>query len=89
VIVCCHSIKFADRVALDSIVTNEVAPPEELLSQTQDATALLKWRETPHLQLLNLMYDITPAEYISLVVTEHGTLPPSSVPVLHRLSTNT
>ncbi|KAL9119956.1 MAG: hypothetical protein Q9187_003485 [Circinaria calcarea] len=89
VIVCCESIKFTDRVALDSIVTNEVAPPDELLFQGESATPLAAWRESPNLQLLNLMYDVTPAEYISMVITEYGSLPPSSVPVVHRLSTNT
>ena len=89
VIVCCESIKFTDRVALDSIVTNEVAPPDELTIQGESATPLTAWRDSPNLQLLNLMYDVTPAEYISMVITEYGSLPPSSVPVVHRLSTNT
>lgn len=86
VIVCCESIKFTDKVALDSIVVNEVAPPDELVVPD---TALTNWRDSSNLQLLNLMYDVTPAEYISMVITEYGSLPPSSVPVVHRLSTNT
>ena len=89
VIVCCESVKFTDRVALDSIVMNEIAPPEELIIQGSGATQLWKWQETPNLQLLNLMYDLTPAEYINMVITEYGSLPPSSVPVVHRLSTDT
>ncbi|MCJ1405316.1 hypothetical protein MMC11_008543 [Xylographa trunciseda] len=88
VIVCCESIKFTDKVALDSIVSNEVAPPDELLLQGESATALKAWRDSPNLQLLNLMYDVTPAAYINMVVTEYGSLPPSSVPVVHRLSTD-
>jgi translation initiation factor eIF-2B subunit delta len=87
VIVCCESIKFTDRVALDSIVTNEVAPPDELLLPNDSSSHLAKWREVPNLQLLNLMFDLTPAQYITLVITEYGSLPPSSVPVVHRLST--
>lgn len=89
VIVCCESVKFTDRVALDSIVTNEVAPPDELLLQGNSSTSLSKWRNTPNLQLLHLMYDLTPADYITMIITEYGSLPPSSVPVVHRLSTNT
>ncbi len=100
VIVCCESVKFTEKVALDSIVVNEVAPPDELVapglsanvsSTTTDSLSspLLRWRETPNLRLLNLMYDVTPAEYIKMVVTELGSLPPSSVPVVYRLSTNT
>ncbi|MCJ1290789.1 hypothetical protein MMC34_002331 [Xylographa carneopallida] len=88
VIVCCESIKFTDKVALDSIVSNEVAPPDELIIQGDSTTALTGWRNSPNLQLLNLMYDVTPADYINMVVTEYGSLPPSSVPVVHRLSTN-
>lgn len=87
VIVCCESIKFTDRVALDSIVMNEVAPPDELILQGVSSSHLAKWRDIPNLQLLNLMYDLTPAQYITLVITEYGSLPPSSVPVVHRLST--
>ena len=87
VIVCCESVKFSDRVALDSVAINEIAPPDELIEQDDEDSPLAKWRDTPNLQLLNLMYDLTPAEYIDMVMTEYGSLPPSSVPVVHRLST--
>ena len=89
VIICCESIKFTDRVALDSFVHNEIAPPDELLIPAAAASGLDKWKDVPNLQLLNLLYDLTPAEYINMVITEYGPLPPSSVPVVHRLSTNT
>ncbi|KAL9639401.1 MAG: hypothetical protein Q9164_000942 [Protoblastenia rupestris] len=93
VIVCCESIKFTDRVALDSFVHNEVAPPDELImpndSESENGEATLgTWKEVPNLQLLNLMYDVTPAEYVDVIVTEYGNLPPSSVPGVWRLSTN-
>lgn len=90
VIVCCESVKFSDRVALDSIEMNEIAPADELLllGGHGGEKPLAKWRDVPNLQLLNLMYDLTPAEYIDMVITEYGSLPPSSVPVVHRLSMN-
>ncbi|KAF8477110.1 hypothetical protein BDZ91DRAFT_688219 [Kalaharituber pfeilii] len=93
VIVCCESIKFTDKVGLDSIVSNELASPDELtsISLTRDLQSLgklVKWRDIPNLNILNIMYDVTPAENITLVITEYGSLPPSSVPVVHRLSTN-
>lgn len=88
VIVCCESIKFTDRVALDSFVHNEIAPPDELLLPGNPPSGLANWREVPNLHLLNLLYDVSPAEYISMVITEYGSLPPSSVPIVHRLSTN-
>lgn len=125
VIVCCETLKFVDRVALDSVVLNEVAPPDELVSfptteqrshlgdadktatetkggkkgrkeeaavpegPTPDPHHPLKyWRQKPNLQILNVMYDVTPKEYIDLVITEMGSLPPSAVPIVHRISTN-
>ena len=110
VIVLCESVKFSGKVALDSIVLNEVAPAEELLLPTSisstateagagagagkddenDEAPKLKqlkdWREIPNLQVLNLMYDVTPAEYIRMVICEYGSVPPSSVPVVHGMA---
>ncbi|KAF7173713.1 hypothetical protein CNMCM6106_007758 [Aspergillus hiratsukae] len=126
VIVCCETVKFTDRVALDSIVVNEIADADELVMNeplkqvtglpdpaavaqpepkkggksaansapsqstavTQGSSPLKDWRDTPNLQLLNIMYDVTPAEYVDMVVTEMGSLPPSAVPIVHRMSTN-
>jgi translation initiation factor eIF-2B subunit delta len=116
VIVLCQSVKFTEKVALDSIVANEVAPAEELLSEFErkellplksllpasktdekakteeemtDTTDVLKWIEdSKNLHHLQVLYDVTPAHYINMVITEYGSLPPSSVPVVHRLSTN-
>lgn len=89
VIVCCESLKFTEKVALDSVVSNEVSPADELLPRGADGEALVRRsRETEHLQLLNAMFDVTPSEYITMVVTEYGSLPPSSVPaVLRNLGT--
>ena len=93
VIVCCESIKFTDQLALDSIVTNEVVPPNELLlperGDQEPKQALASWRELPNLQLLDLMYDVTPADYIDMVITEYGSLPPSSVISIYRLGAST
>ncbi|KAF9884450.1 hypothetical protein FE257_001781 [Aspergillus nanangensis] len=130
VIVCCETVKFTDRVALDSIVVNEIAdadelvinqppqqvtgipdskaaataqpdtkkggnkassqtsPPEPNLASLNGSSPLANWKETPNLQLLNILYDVTPAEYVDMVVTEMGSLPPSAVPIVHRMSTN-
>ncbi|PWY66116.1 IF-2B-domain-containing protein [Aspergillus heteromorphus CBS 117.55] len=123
VIVCCETVKFTDRVALDSIVVNEIAdadelviaepvqqltglpdpaapavelkkgkaapPPVEPSTASQNMSSPLKdWKDSANLQLLNIMYDVTPAEYVDMVVTEMGSLPPSAVPIVHRMSTN-
>lgn len=131
VIVCCETVKFSDRVALDSIVVNEIADADELVpgnppqqvtglpdpaaftappvepkkggkgasaapaidtssasNRTPSPSPLADWKDTPNLQLLNIMYDVTPAEYVDMVITEMGSLPPSAVPIVHRMSTN-
>jgi translation initiation factor eIF-2B subunit delta len=82
VIVLCETIKFTERVALDSIVHNEIAPADELVIP---GGPLEQWGDIKKLQLCNPMYDVTPADYIQMIVTESGNVPPTSVPVLHRL----
>lgn len=42
------------------------------------------WRDMPRLKLLNLIYDVTPMKYLTMVVTEAGVVPPTSVPVIIR-----
>lgn len=49
---------------------------------------LENWKDVPDLRLLNLMYDVTPSEFISMVVTEIGLIPGSSVPVVIREGVN-
>jgi translation initiation factor 2B subunit (eIF-2B alpha/beta/delta family) len=47
---------------------------------------LTEGMQTAHspLKLLHLLYDLTPAHYISMVISEVGQLPPTSVPVVIR-----
>lgn len=45
---------------------------------------LADWKDQPNLKLLNLMYDLTPSDFVTGIVTEVGILPPSSVAVLLR-----
>ncbi|KAF3525934.1 hypothetical protein F2Q69_00048501 [Brassica cretica] len=68
VLVCCEAYKFHERVQLDSICSNE------LDGLTNNA----------NLQFLNLMYDATPSDYISMIITDYGMVPPTSVPVIVR-----
>ena len=42
------------------------------------------WRDIPRLKLLNLLYDATPMKYLTMVVTEVGVIPPTSVPAVIR-----
>ena len=91
VLVCAETHKFVDRVALDAITANELRDPGALaeLPQARGASAEAPlangvWATTPNLTLLNLAYDACPAECVTMVVTELGAIPPSSVPVVLR-----
>ncbi|KAF2666694.1 IF-2B-domain-containing protein [Microthyrium microscopicum] len=85
-IVCCESYKFTERVYVDSYAGNELAPSEELLPHDSEREAWRREMEVkPQLQVLNLLYDLTPAEYVDMIVTELGNLPPSSVPAILRM----
>lgn len=90
VYVCAESIKFSERIALDSVVMNELAPEDEMILAGEDddkaGDSLLAWREKEKLQLLNPLFDITPAHYIDSIITELGTLQPGSAPVIQRMS---
>ena len=43
---------------------------------------LESWKDQPNLYLLNLLYDVTPKDYLDMVICELGTLPPGAVPVI-------
>ncbi len=78
-----ETFKFSSNVQLDSITSNELADPDKLLINGS-SNPLSKWKETPNLKLLNLVYDMTPADLIRCIVTEVGIIPPTSVPVIVR-----
>lgn len=58
------------------------ALPSSSTGSSAHSTPLAGWREQPNLKLLNLMYDVTPSEYITVVVTEVGLIPCTSAPVV-------
>nr|CAB3498691.1 unnamed protein product [Digitaria exilis] len=85
VLVCCEAYKFHERVQLDSICANELGDPDVILKVPGKAEDHLKnWAENTNLQLLNLTYDATPPDYVSMIITDYGMLPPTSVPVIVR-----
>ena len=43
------------------------------------------WRDIHAFNMLNLVYDVTPPELISMVITELGMIPCTSVPVVLRV----
>ncbi|KAJ2910220.1 hypothetical protein GGI21_001095 [Coemansia aciculifera] len=45
---------------------------------------LSEWRSTHNLRLMNLTQDITPPEFVSVILTEVGMIPTTSIPVVLR-----
>lgn len=130
VITCCESVKFSDKVQLDSVTNNELADGDDIIqndtamkppqkkcfsleqflkefdsktkeqvkpkqlqqqkkkgeepAEEKNENGLEDWKNIPNVNILNIMYDLCPPEYIKKVVTEFGVLPPSSVPVILR-----
>lgn len=86
VLICCEAYKFHERVQLDSICSNELGDPDviSVVPGRKDLDHLDNWAENENLQLLNLTYDATPSDYVSVIVTDYGLLPPTSVPVIVR-----
>lgn len=86
VLVCCETYKFYDRVQTDSFVSNELSDPDDLVPLTRESPDVLSdWRDVNSLHLLNLVYDVTPPHFVSMVITEVGMIPCTSVPVVLRV----
>ncbi|OMO83091.1 Initiation factor 2B-related protein [Corchorus olitorius] len=88
VLICCEAYKFHERVQLDSICFNELGDPDAIgkVPGRADINYLdnLTEKQKENLDLLNLKYDATPSDYISVIVTDYGMIPPTSVPVIVR-----
>lgn len=90
-IVCCETNEFADAVHTDAFVFNEAALTQEYLTPTNHR--LVKFfdgenSKKKNLTLLNLLFDATPPEYVSMIVTEKGTFPCPAVPAIIRRNFN-
>lgn len=75
VMVCCETHKFSEGVMLDGFGKNELVPAR-FANSTKKAQVLTP---TTNLEILNPLYDLTPAAYITAVVTEVGLIPPNSI----------
>ncbi|XP_014663829.1 PREDICTED: translation initiation factor eIF-2B subunit delta-like [Priapulus caudatus] len=85
VLVCCETYKFCERVQTDSFVSNELGDPDDLVRIDYNKAPLADWREKKYLSLLNLVYDVTPPDFVNVVITEVGMIPCTSVPVVLRV----
>ncbi|KAG2307486.1 hypothetical protein Bca4012_083497 [Brassica carinata] len=86
VLVCCEAYKLHERVQLDSICSNELGDPNAIskVHGREDINYLDGLTNNANLQFLNLMFDATPSDYISMIITDYGMVPPTSVPVIVR-----
>jgi translation initiation factor eIF-2B subunit delta len=85
VLVGCQSFKFSDKVFVDAFAQNDLGSPDELLAPAEKELWHQKSKDWGgRLQVFNPMFDLTPAEYITGLVTEHGELGPSAVPSILR-----
>ncbi|KAF5302896.1 hypothetical protein FQA39_LY02076 [Lamprigera yunnana] len=87
VLICCETYKFCERAQTDSFVYNEIGDPDALavIKNFGNKTQLADWHKNNYLTPLNLMYDVTPSEFVTAVVTERAILPCTSVPVILRI----
>ncbi|KAK3715789.1 hypothetical protein RRG08_052199 [Elysia crispata] len=93
VLVCCETYKFTDKVQLHLADSNLHARGRELIARGRHnhPSVLLtsagdssNSSAAPAPNLLNLMYDVTKSRHITVLVTELGMLPCTSVPVVLR-----
>ncbi len=68
-VVAAETYKFAPRTILGELVELEERPADELLPR--DLAAGL-----PFVKVRNPAFDVTPAEYVDLIITEEGAIPP-------------
>ncbi|RZC39882.1 translation initiation factor eIF-2B subunit delta [Asbolus verrucosus] len=87
VLVCCETYKFSERGQTDSFVYNELGDGDMLTSvdTLEETSPLIQTRNDSNLQILNLLYDVTPPDLITAVVTELAILPCTSAPVVLRI----
>ncbi|KAL0380962.1 UNVERIFIED_CONTAM: Translation initiation factor eIF-2B subunit delta [Sesamum angustifolium] len=85
-LICCEAYKFHERVQLDSICFNELGDPDAVSRDytRKEINSLDGWANSENLQPLNLIYDATPSDYVSMIITDYGMVPPTSVPVIVR-----
>ncbi|XP_050381032.1 uncharacterized protein LOC126798191 isoform X2 [Argentina anserina] len=86
VLVCCEAYKFHERVQLDSICSNELGDPDVIskVPGMDEINCLNNQANCENLQPLNLIYDALPSDYVSMIITDYGMVPPTSVPVIVR-----
>jgi ribose 1,5-bisphosphate isomerase len=76
-IVAAETYKFAPRTVIGEFIDIEERGPDEILPEAVRKTL-------PNVTVRNPAFDVTPAEYIDLIVTEAGAIPPQMAYVIIR-----
>jgi ribose 1,5-bisphosphate isomerase len=76
-IVAAETYKFAPRTVIGELIQIEERGPDEVLPEAIRKTL-------PNVTVRNPAFDVTPAEYIDLIVTEAGAIPPQMAYVIIR-----
>ena len=76
-LVAAETYKFAPRTIIGELITIEERPPQEVLSDKIRSTL-------PNVVVRNPAFDVTPAEYVDMIVTEVGAIPPQMAYVIIR-----
>jgi ribose 1,5-bisphosphate isomerase len=76
-IVAAETYKFAPRTVIGELIRIEERSPDEVLPEALAKTL-------PNVTVRNPAFDVTPAEYIDLIVTEAGAIPPQMAYVIIR-----
>lgn len=77
VMVAAETYKFAPRTILGEYIEIEERDAEEVLPRSISA-------HLPHVRVRNPTFDVTPAEYVDLIVTEAGAVPPQMAYIIIR-----
>ncbi|XP_047500518.1 translation initiation factor eIF-2B subunit delta-like isoform X3 [Penaeus chinensis] len=85
-IVLCHTYKFSNNDLTDSLVVNELGDANGIVNcpSREYCDLLTDWKDTENLNVVRLVYDVTPAGLVTVLVTEQSVLPTSAVPVIIR-----
>lgn len=76
-LVAAETYKFAPRTVIGELIQIEERPGSEVLP---DEIA----RTLPHVTVRNPAFDVTPAEFIDLIITEQGAIPPQMAYIIIR-----
>jgi ribose 1,5-bisphosphate isomerase len=77
VLVAAETYKFAPRTIIGELITIEERGGNEILADEIS-------RSLPHVTVRNPAFDVTPAEFIDLIVTEAGVIPPQMAYIIIR-----